>query len=82
MIAAGVPQPSSVPPARPGAMAQSPTVEDQLAALERLVHRHNVLTLEEARAAGRILTGNPAFDFPPPAPPAPAAADETAPPPS
>lgn len=61
-------------------MAQSPTVEDQIAALERLVRRHNVLTLDEARAAGRLLTGNPEFDLPAAAPPAQAGREDAAPP--
>lgn len=41
----------------------TPPVQDALAALERLLQR-NVLTPDEGRSAARVLTGDPAFDFP------------------
>lgn len=44
--------------------------EDALGALERLVFRHKVVTEEQARAAARLISGDPNFAFPPPAPPA------------
>lgn len=60
-----------------------PDANDALAALERLVHRHKVLTLDQARAAARIITGDPAFELPgepaPPAPPAPPPAADAPP---
>lgn len=44
---------------------------EALAALERLLQR-NVVTLEQAKTAARLITGDPAVAFPPP-PQAPAA---------
>lgn len=41
----------------------TPSVEDALAALARLLQRH-VLTPDEGRSAARALTGNPDFEFP------------------
>lgn len=45
---------------------------EALAALERLYHKQ-VVTLEEAKAAARLITGDENAEFPPPRPP-PAAA--------
>lgn len=42
-------------------------VAEAIAALQRL-HRHGVLTLEEAREAARLISGDDALEFPPPAP--------------
>lgn len=50
---------------------------DALEALERLYRRH-VVTLEQAQAAARLITGDPAAVFPPPK--APPAQETTAPP--
>lgn len=44
---------------------------DALAALERLVNRHRVLTAEEARNAARLITNDPDVQFPPARPPRP-----------
>lgn len=63
-------------------MTDGAEVDDVLAALGRLAHRHKVLTLDQARAAARIVTGNPDYELPaepaqapvPGAPPAPAPA--------
>lgn len=52
--------------------ARAPEPQDWLSALDRLVHRHKLLTLDQARLAGRLITGDDSFQFPPPAPPAPA----------
>lgn len=41
---------------------------EALAALQRL-HRHGILTLEEAREAARLISGDDAYELPP-APPA------------
>lgn len=38
---------------------------EALAALQRL-HQHGVLSLEEAREAARLITGDEAYEFPPP----------------
>lgn len=48
-------------------------VAEALAALQRL-HRHGVLAVEEARQAARLITGDPAYEFPPPAAATPAPA--------
>lgn len=48
--------------------APSDQHRDALSALERLVNRHHVLSLEEARAAARLITGDPDVQFPPPRP--------------
>jgi hypothetical protein len=57
--------------------------QEALAALERLL-RHDVVTLEEARLAARLVTGRDDVEFPPPAPPgspaATASADGSGPP--
>lgn len=45
-------------------------VREAIEALERLV-RHHVITPEEARQAGRLLTGDAAFEMPAPRPPQP-----------
>jgi hypothetical protein len=50
--------------------------QDALAALERLL-RHDVISLEEARLAARLITGRDDVEFPPPVPPAPPGADGT-----
>lgn len=42
-------------------------VSDAMAALDRLV-RNEVVSLEEARQAARVLTGDPNFELPAPAP--------------
>lgn len=42
--------------------------QDALAALERLLRRE-ILTLEQAQATARLITGNPAEAFPPQAAP-------------
>jgi hypothetical protein len=52
----------------PGAQREA---SDALAALERLVSRHKLLTPEQALQAARIITGDPTFEFPPPRPAAP-----------
>lgn len=44
---------------------------DAMASLERL-YAKKVVTLEEAQAAARLLTGDPNAAFPPPPPAAPA----------
>lgn len=46
--------------------------QEALAALDRLL-RHDVVTLEEARLAARLVTGRDDVEFPLPAAPAPAA---------
>lgn len=62
-------------------MTEGPEANEALAALERLVHRHKVLTLDQARAAARLITGNPDYELPAePTPPAPAPAPVPAPP--
>lgn len=43
-------------------------VAEVIAALDRL-QRHEVITMEEALDAARLITGDPTFAFPPPAPP-------------
>lgn len=54
---------------------------DATAALDRL-YRKNVVTLEEAQSAARLLTGDPNVVFPPPGPPsAPTAPSERKQPP-
>ncbi|GEM_PF-3716795 len=53
--------------------------QEALAALERLL-RHDVVTLEEARLAARLVTGRDDLEFPPPAPPASEPAAAAAPP--
>ncbi|MFA5860796.1 MAG: hypothetical protein WDA16_03785 [Candidatus Thermoplasmatota archaeon] len=50
------------------APSASRDVQDALAALDRLVHRHKLLTPEQALQAARLITGNAAFEFPPPTP--------------
>lgn len=45
-------------------------VAEALAALDRL-QRHGVLPLEDAREAARLLSGDPAYEFPDPAAPRP-----------
>lgn len=53
---------------------------DAIQALSRLVQR-NVLTIEEARSAAQLITGDPQVEFPPrPAPRASPAAPPTPPP--
>ena len=42
-------------------------VQEVLAALERL-RRHEVISPDEALEAARLVTGDPTFTFPPPAP--------------
>jgi hypothetical protein len=54
-------------------MVEQDEVQEALAALERLA-RHGVVPAEDALAAARLITGNPAYEFPPqraPEPPAP-----------
>ena len=47
-------------------MSQGPDPKEALAALERLVHRHHLLSEDEARRAARLITNDPGFEFPPP----------------
>lgn len=54
-------------------------VQDALAALERLALRHKVISVEDARAAARLLANDPHLEFPPPRPP-PAATPSPSPP--
>lgn len=56
-----------------------PAAQDAIAALERL-YAKKVITLEEGQAAARLLTGDPAYAFPPPAAPPEPPAAEAAPP--
>lgn len=64
-------------------MPDGTDASDALSALERLVHRHKILTLDQARAAARVITGNPDYELPAqPAPPAPAAAPPPSPAPA
>lgn len=68
-----MPQPifPAVPPPGP-VTAPGKDPSEALGALERLLLRHKVLTLEEAQAAARLITGDPNVVFPPAAPPKPA----------
>ena len=47
-----------------------PSEAEALAALERL-YRRNLVTLDQAKAAARLITGNDAIEFPPREEPAP-----------
>lgn len=49
---------------------------EALAALQRL-HRHGIVTPDEAREAARLITGDAALDFPPAAPAAAPAREAT-----
>lgn len=54
---------------------------EALLALHRLVQR-NVLSMDEARSAARLITGDPAVEFPPKPPPPRAPAPAPSSPPS
>jgi hypothetical protein len=73
--------------------AHSREAQDAIQALDRLVHRHKLLSLEQGKTAARLVTGDENVEFPPPRPvapeapparpaPAPARAPEPAPAPA
>lgn len=55
-------------------MSPSPPADarEVLGALERLVQRHRVVSMDDAKRAARLLMNDPAFEFPPPKAVAPA----------
>src|SRR5438552_3735297 len=66
------------------AATYSREAQDALQALDRLVHRHRLLSLDQGKSAARLITGDENVEFPlpkpePPARAAPAPAAEPAP---
>lgn len=55
--------------------------QDALQALDRLVQRHKLLSLEQGKSAARLIAGDENVEFPLPRPPPPAPPAARAPPP-
>ena len=53
------------------AATYSREAQDAIQALDRLVHRHKLLSLDQGKSAARIITGDENVEFPPPRPPPP-----------